>query len=745
MITMNLNNYFSVKLCLVLVFLMPSIMQAQLVNMEETWQEFLGNKKTANISELIKPEKSQPANYIKYCLIYANTYFCSDNINGTDEMVNEIEAMGKTTWDRVPGFEERYLGLKENIKAYKALDPVWKKFMNNKTSVSRDDVEAFPEAKRICERGTLCKYFYMISHDYFCKKDLDKAREVFDTRIRKLVATTFNPKDIEGLGDEVERMTKFWDAMDEMEPAWEAYMETDISPGMQAEMPVIGCYVIPNMKACILKATYDICGVGEKMLTKLKDLKKKSPDPIPSEIIEKMEFIEKEVKIIKKDLAILNTYWKKFVQTDKVPSGAAYKYDFACDREADVKAYLMDGLSDACYNGKKALENISKVRKEHKPALGKVTMTKLKELKALVKVASGDMEVLNAAWEDFLPDNELSKAYNLTFEYCDKLIEIRSLIIDGTINVCEKGEQRLGDIENILDENEVDIDAETQAKLDALKERSGKLSTKHNVLNKAWEYLLENGKVSDDYEYDYEFPCNREMDVKAYLLDGYTNPCLSGKYGLGEVDKVMNKHNPKLSDETLTQIKKLKSRLANEGGNVKKLTKTWEDFVPDNQLSGKMNFVFDYCDKIAECRAYIMDGTINFCSVGKKRLEDIYQLQEDYLLTLDQTMEDKLEALHQMVEKGKPGLDGLNKAWEICISMDNFSKVDKSKIQLSDVYCDNISRTKAWVMKGLLDPCKEGDRYLSKIDYLKQKEDVRYGEELDYQVELLRVYTKKCN
>ncbi|WP_052597629.1 hypothetical protein [Aureispira sp. CCB-QB1] len=742
---MILNKYLLTVCSLALLISLPQFSQAQqLVNMEETWQEFLSNKKTANISKLKKPDKSQPANYIKYSLIYANTYFCGDNIESAEEMIHEIEAMGKEVWDRVPGFEERYLGLKENMKAYRALDPIWEKFLNNKTSVSKEEVEAHPEAKKICERGTLCKYFYMISHDYFCQKDLEKARDVFDSRIRRLVATTFNPNDIEGLGEEVERMTQFWDAMDELTPAWEAYIETGISPGMQAEMPVIDCYVIPNMKACILKATYDICGVGEKMLDKLKELQKKSTYPIPSIIIDKMDFIEEEVRNIKKDLAIVNTYWKKFTQTGNLPSDVAYKYVFACDREAEVKAYLMDGLMDPCRKGKEALENISKVRKEHKPALASLTMEKLKELKAAVSVSSGDETVLNDAWEDFLPDDALSKNYDLAFEYCDKLAEIKAFIIDGTIHVCEKGQQRLDDIENVLDENEVTIDSETQAKLDALEAKSSKLNAKHEVLNKAWEYLLANDEVSDNYEYDYEFPCNREMDVKAYLLDGYTNPCLSGKYGLTEVDKVMSKHNPKLSDETLAQIKKLRSRLSNEGGNVATLTKAWEDFVPDNKLSGEINFIFSYCDKIAECRAYIMDGIINFCDRGEKRLKDITQLREDYLLTLDQIMEDKLEILYKMVEEGKPGLEGLNKAWNTCISMDDFSKVDQRTIKLAEVYCDPISQTKAWVMKGLMNPCKEGQIYLSKIDYLKRKEAVKYGDELDYQVELLRVNIGKC-
>ena len=202
---------------------------AQFVNMEETWQEFLANKKTSNISNLPKPEKSQPANYIKYSLIYANTYLCSDNIEEADKMIQEIDAMGKEIQDRVPGFEERYTGLKKNIEAYKSLDPLWTKFKYDKTSVSKEEVQKYPEASKLCERGTLTKYFYMIAHDYLCEKDLYQARDIYDTKIKRLVATTFNPHNVEGLGEEVDKMAQYWTAMDEMEPAWEAFDATGIS------------------------------------------------------------------------------------------------------------------------------------------------------------------------------------------------------------------------------------------------------------------------------------------------------------------------------------------------------------------------------------------------------------------------------------------------------------------------------------------------------------------------------------
>lgn len=713
--------------------------------MEETWQEFLANKKTSNISQLPKPDKTQAANYIKYSLIYANTYLCSDNIREADKMMQEIELMGKEIRERVPGFEERYKGLKENIAAYKSLDPLWIKFKQNKTSVSKEEVQKYSKASRICERGTLTKYFYMIAHDYLCDKDLHQARSIYDTKIKRLVATTFNPHDVEGLGEEVEKMTQYWTAMDEMEPVWETFETTGISPGMHAEMPVYACHILPNIKTYILKANYDICKQGEPLLNKIQSLRRKSKEPLPSTIIGHIEDIERQVKAIRTDLVVLNTYWKKFLSTGTLASDAAYNHEFKCNREAEIKAHLMDGLSNVCKKGAEALKKIADIRRKYRPKMASETQAKLKQLKTVVSASSGDVTVLQEAWKDFVPDNKLSKDYALVFDYCEKIAQLQAHIIEGTVNACEKGAAELEAIDDLLVEYDLQLDATTQNKLEALKSNVKKITDRQVVIHQAWKHLVKTGKVSSNYEYEYEYPCNRVLDVRAALLDGYTNPCLSGQYGLGEVDKVLKKYQPQLDKETASYIQSLKSRLANEGGNVAKLTKVWEDFVPDNQLSGELDVVFEYCDKIAEVRALIMDGTLNFCSKGKERLADINKVQEDYLLTLDRTMEDKLEQLYQMVQQGKPTLEGLNKAWKLASSTDKLSEVDPQKINLEKHYCDDISTTKAWVIRGLMKPCKTGQQYLTKIDNLKRKNSLVYEEELDYQVELLRVYVGRCN
>ena len=298
-------THFLVSLIIGLALCLPNSQAQQLVIMEETWKHILEEEKASGVSELVKPDKSQPANYIKYSLMYANTYFCGDNIDGADEMMKEIESMGTEVQDKVPGFKERYEKLKVKIKAYHQFAPLWKKFVEDKTSVSREEVEAFPDAKSVCEKGTLAKYFYIISHDYYCEGDLENAREQFDTRVRRLMKTTWNHQDVEVLGDELDMMVTLWDGIDELNPAWETYIYTGVSPGLAAELPVIDCYVIPNLKACLLKASYELCETGEEQLEKIKKLQKMSTHPIPSDIIDKIEWLEEEVGKNKKDLAII--------------------------------------------------------------------------------------------------------------------------------------------------------------------------------------------------------------------------------------------------------------------------------------------------------------------------------------------------------------------------------------------------------------------------------------------------------
>lgn len=631
------------------------LMAQQLVNFEETWQEFLKKDKISNISKLVQPDRAQKESYIKYALMYANTYFCADNIESADEMIKRIEKMGTEVQEKVDGFAERYQKVLTKINAYKDFVPLWKKFQSDPESVSNDELALVNEAKSVCEKGTLCKYFLINAHNYFCDEQMTKARNLYDTRIKKLMQTDFDYKVVEGLDRELEKMLEFWPLLDELDLAWQTYEITGVSPGFEKELPFYKCNVLPYYKICILNAKADFCANGEKVAKEIIRLKTVNQDPIPAEILDQLNWIEENYEKERKDLAVLNSYWRIFTPKDKLPEQASFKYHFNCDKEAEIRGYLMIGINDPCNKAKFAIDSIEMIKKVYQPALEPITNDKYKKLKSLLTEDESIAVEIDQAWNRFLKEEDFNAIPVLekSLGYCNKLSEIKYYIMDGTINYCEKGQIRLDDITRLLDEFKPELSEDVIDAHDALDDLVFSMTSRQDVLQRAWNHYKQHGEVSYDIEYTYDFPCDRLNEVRAYLLDGYTDPCLSGEYALGEISKLMQKYSLQIPDELQKMMDVLQQWPIDDQNNTEVLNKAWNDFDKDGKLEGPVNFVFEYCDKIAQAKAYIIDGTVNFDTNAEARLRDMRILRTNYLLKLNRPMLKRLEWLQNAVEEAQ--------------------------------------------------------------------------------------------
>jgi len=381
-------------------------------------------------------------------------------------------------------------------------------------------------------------------------------------------------------------------------------------------------------------------------------------------------------------------------------------------------------------------------------------MTKLKQLKQLVENEAENVAILTAAWEDFEPDEKLSGGIDFVFEYCDKVAQTRAYVMDGIINICEKGQQRLDDIDNLKAEYTPELDAKTTAKVERLQALVDQMNEEMATLKGAWKDFVETKEVPD-VEYKYAFMCDRELDVQAHLMDGFADPCTNGEDALKKAKAVLDKYNPELSASTKAKMKELENRVSKENAAVAKLNAAWKDFVPDNKLSGKVDFVFEYCDKLAEAKAYIIDGTVNFCAKGAERLEDLSTLLSEHEVKMDATTREKFNMLQKMLSDSEQDFKDLEAAWALQletdirpISQEGFPAADDGtvgdNIRLVDFYCDKIAQTKSWLIKGQLDPCEKGDAYLAKIKNLKKKHNLDYDEALTCQVDRLKAKVYQC-
>ncbi len=76
--THNFRLFFSLIFCLVYF---SHFSNAQFVNFESTWKEFLADPLTVDISEITKPPKDLKEDYAKFSLMFATVAFCADQIS----------------------------------------------------------------------------------------------------------------------------------------------------------------------------------------------------------------------------------------------------------------------------------------------------------------------------------------------------------------------------------------------------------------------------------------------------------------------------------------------------------------------------------------------------------------------------------------------------------------------------------------------------------------------------------------
>lgn len=448
-------------LCLMLgIVFNLSTSTAQLVNFEETWKEFLANNKVSNISELPKPSKENYIDYAKYSLMYANNFFCGNKIDKAEDMMKEVNTVGEERYKVITGFSERYTDLRSKMDAYHKAHKLWLNFLKYR-EVSMEKLQEAEDAARLCEKGTLAKYSYMLAYAHYCNGDVDKAKKRFENYALKIIdRTSLNIKDVPGLEGEVAVMRKLFKDLAVLEPAWQKFVTTSETDGFAGELPIIDCYVIPSMKAYMLQAAADVCKNGAEMLAKIQDLQAKNSHPIGDDLQQKIAWLEKEVQKNAGDLDNLNKAWTAFVPTDTLMETYDFGYDY-CDKANNIRAYLITGMLNTCTKGQEMLDNIDNIQKEHQPQLNDEIASKLTKLKAKVKKYQDDQPALERIWTVFIENKDtLNEQPQLAKFYCDKIAQVKSWVIKGHFEYCSRGQAYLDIIDDFQKEHQLKFDKE---------------------------------------------------------------------------------------------------------------------------------------------------------------------------------------------------------------------------------------------------------------------------------------------
>ena len=460
-----MTHYSRFLLSLTFIFyLLSPTTEAQFVNFEETWKEFLADPLTVDISEITKPAKDLKEDYVKYSLMFGTVAFCADRISEAKEFMQEIDKTGEVIYAKIPGFKERYDKLTDNVKTYHEVENQWLNFLNYE-NVTLEDLEKLGAVK-VCEKGTLAKYDYMKAHALYCKGDIAAAKGNFENRVLKLAErTTLEIKDVQGLEPRVKKMKLLFSTLPALAKAWKTYVETDVSEGFDTELPLIECNPIPNMKEYVLRAAENVCKNGAEMLEKINALRNANTQPIPADLGKKIKWLKSEVGRYNGDLANLEKAWSEFVPTDTLTSGVKYMFEY-CEKDAQIKAYVIHGTIHACEKGQVMLDSIAKIRGDYNPQLDQVTLDKIAKLEAKLNNYEEEFNALNTLWTTFVGNNDtLLEAYSLAGFYCDKIAQVKSWTIKGLMDECASGQQYLDLIDDLQQTHSLQFDDELSCRV----------------------------------------------------------------------------------------------------------------------------------------------------------------------------------------------------------------------------------------------------------------------------------------
>lgn len=432
------------------IFFMSTATGAQTVNFNETWKEFLENNKISDMSVLARPDKTyDQRNYIKYSLMNTNSSFCQSRIEDAENWIAEIQDIDPSVHQAVPGFVMKMKDLESKIKAYHIIDAIWKRFLKNR-EVNLEELESIKAAKTLCEKRTLAKYSYMTAYSYYCRGDIERAKNIIQTRTLRLTEkTSLRVEDVEGLGPEVAKMKLLFQHMSKLQTNWKNYIETGVSPGFNMELPLFPCYPIPNMKEWVLKGAADVCTTGPLMLENIKKLQAQSGVILEGDLDEKVKDLEAAIEQNQTNLDVLNKAWADFVPDNELTDYPEYGYEY-CRKEPLIRAYIMDGFTNVCGMAEDMLQKIDYLQQTERLNLDDITLTKINELAELfIQFQTNEVDI-QELWVKFVEQGDtLYDDYYLADYYCDHVLDVKSWVIKGLSGTCEEGIEYLEQIDEV--------------------------------------------------------------------------------------------------------------------------------------------------------------------------------------------------------------------------------------------------------------------------------------------------------
>lgn len=342
-------------------------------------------------------------------------------------------------------------------------------------------------------------------------------------------------------------------------------------------------------------------------------------------------------------------------------------------------------------------------------------------------VSQDELEAITAA-KTSCEKRTLAKYSYMTayYHFCEgDVTQAKNIFENRTLRLTEKTSLRVKDVEGL---------AEEVADMKSMFQDMAKLDV-------AWKRYLQTG-VSPGFDIELPlYPCNPTPNMKALVLNGVLDLCGAAPAALEEIKQLQAESGVRPDRELAGKVKELEAAVKQKNSGLAILSEAWEAFIPDNKVKHMGQYGYDYCNKEALIRAYVMDGFAYVCELAEDRLNKIDSLQRGDITPLEQITMIKINELAAISEKYQADGRNIERLWKKFVAQGD---VLNESYQSADRYCDNIQQVKDWTIRGFTASCDQAHPYLEQIEAFQQTFEFSFTEELECRVQRLRIKVWDC-
>ena len=440
-------------------------------------------------------------------------------------------------------------------------EETWKEFLeNNKIS----NMSQLDKPNKDYDPLNYIKYLLMNTNTSFCQGDVERAEELLaainDIEVKAHQAIPGFVKKL----DDLESKVKAYHSMDAI---WNNFLDTkevDLKDLNAIKAAKTSCEKSTLAKYSYMTVYAHFCQGNiprAKNILENRTLRLTEKTTLRVEDVRGLAPEVAKMKVLFQKIDKLDASWKNYVATGVSPGFDEELPLFSCYPVPNMKEWLLKGAANLCDSGQTMLDKIKDLQAESGVDMGRELTKKVKELEAALAQREAELDVLNEAWEAFLPNNEVQKPRKYGYEYCSSEPLIRAYIMDGFVNLCGNAEESLRQISDFSELEITALASDTKQKINELQDAYIEKQSEEEAINGVWsEFVAQGDTLLGDY-YLADYYCDHVYDVKSWVIKGLASDCKQGLEYLKQIDEVKETLEFEFTKDVRCRVTKLRTKV----------------------------------------------------------------------------------------------------------------------------------------------------------------------------------------